>query len=42
MALWAGVRERLGEVCSVQEIGLRNGTLDDCSGCPYKMCLHSI
>ena len=34
MALWAGVRERLGEVCSVQEIGLRNGTLDDCSGCP--------
>ena len=40
MALWAGVRERLGEVCSVQEIGLRNGTLDDCSGCPYTMCIH--
>ena len=35
-----GVRERLGEVCSVQEIGLRNGTLDDCSGCPYTMCIH--
>ena len=40
MALWAGVRERLGEVCSVLEIGLRNGTLDDCSGWPYTMCIH--
>lgn len=27
-------------MCSVQEIGLRNGTLDDCSGCPYTMCIH--
>ena len=25
---------------SITEIGLRNGTLADCSGCPYKMCLH--
>ncbi len=25
---------------SVRELGLRNGTLSDCSGCPYKMCLH--
>ena len=24
----------------IEEIGLRNGTLQDCSGCPYKMCLH--
>ena len=23
-----------------REIGLRNGTLSDCSGCPYTMCLH--
>lgn len=38
-ALWNAVREQLPG-CSVTEIGLRNGTLSDCSGCPYKMCLH--
>ena len=41
MALWSRVRERLGEEAfSYTEIGLRNGTLSDCSGCPYTMCLH--
>ena len=40
MALWARVREQLEDRCSVREIGLRNGTLSDCSGCPYTMCLH--
>ena len=41
MALWRRVRERLGdERFSYTEIGLRNGTLSDCSGCPYTMCLH--
>ena len=40
MALWERVRQRLGEDCAVTEIGLRNGTLADCSGCPYAMCLH--
>lgn len=40
MDLWAGVRERIEERCTVHEIGLRNGTLSDCSGCPYTMCLH--
>ena len=40
MDLWTGVRARLGERCAVREIGLRNGTLFDCSGCPYTMCLH--
>jgi hypothetical protein len=40
MALWQKVRERLGDRVSVTEIGLRNGTLSDCSGCPYTMCLH--
>jgi multimeric flavodoxin WrbA len=39
-ALWSGVRERLGDACAVKEIGLRNGTLEDCSGCPYTTCLH--
>lgn len=38
-AVWQGVRQYLRDV-SVTEIGLRNGTLSDCSGCPYKMCLH--
>lgn len=40
MDLWAGARERLEGRCAVHEIGLRNGTLSDCSGCPYTMCLH--
>ena len=38
-ALWREVRNRL-EGFEIKEIGLRNGTLSDCSGCPYKMCLH--
>lgn len=38
-ALWDQVKERL-EGFNIREIGLRNGTLSDCSGCPYKMCLH--
>ena len=40
MDLWSRVRERLENRCGLQEIGLRNGTLSDCSGCPYTMCLH--
>jgi len=40
MDLWAAVRARLEGSCTIQEIGLRNGTLSDCSGCPYTMCLH--
>ncbi len=41
MALWQQVRGHLGEEdFSYTEIGLRNGTLSDCSGCPYTMCLH--
>ena len=38
--LWDGVADRLGGRCAVTEIGLRNGTVFDCSGCPYTMCLH--
>ena len=30
----------MGEACQVREIGLRNGTLEDCAGCPYTTCLH--
>ena len=40
MDLWSQVRERLEGRCTIHEIGLRNGTLSDCSGCPYTMCLH--
>ncbi|MCI8437770.1 MAG: NADPH-dependent oxidoreductase, partial [Lawsonibacter sp.] len=40
MDLWSQVREKLEERCAIREIGLRNGTLSDCSGCPYTMCLH--
>ena len=40
MALWSALHQRLGENWGVTEIGLRNGTLSDCAGCPYTMCLH--
>jgi len=40
LALWSRVRGQLEARCDITEIGLRNGTLEDCSGCPYTMCLH--
>ena len=40
MALWDQIRNRLGDRWETREIGLRNGTISDCSGCPYTMCLH--
>ena len=40
MQLWSAVRERLGDSFETAEIGLRNGAVSDCSGCPYTMCLH--
>lgn len=38
--LWDRVADHLGDRCQITEIGLRNGTVFDCSGCPYTMCLH--
>lgn len=38
--LWGRVRERIEGSCQIREIGLRNGTLEDCAGCPYTTCLH--
>jgi multimeric flavodoxin WrbA len=38
--MWAKVKEQLEPYCTITEIGLRNGTLSDCSGCPYTVCLH--
>lgn len=40
MDLWSRVKGTLENCCDIREIGLRNGTLSDCSGCPYTMCLH--
>ncbi len=40
MALWSRCRNQLEKDCDITEIGLRNGTLEDCAGCPYTMCLH--
>ena len=40
MDLWSRAREQVEGRCNLREIGLRNGTLSDCSGCPYTMCLH--
>lgn len=40
MALWTRVRAGLPDCFSVREIGLRNGMLEDCAGCPYTTCLH--
>ena len=38
-ALWEELKRFLPDF-EITEIGLRNGTVSDCSGCPYKMCLH--
>lgn len=40
MALWDRVRADLPECFDIKEVGLRNGTLEDCAGCPYTTCLH--
>ena len=40
MQLWGQVKRRFGEGCEIAEIGLRNGAVSDCSGCPYTACLH--
>lgn len=37
LALWKMVKENL-EGCEITEIGLRNGAVMDCIGCPYKTC----
>lgn len=40
MQLWGQVKARLGGGFDVTEIGLRNGAVSDCAGCPYTACLH--
>ncbi len=38
--IWQRVKAQLGDQVNIREINLRNGTLVDCSGCPFEMCLH--
>ena len=40
LALWSRVRAHLEARCHITEVGLRNGTMEDCAGCPYTTCLH--
>lgn len=40
LALWSAVRSHLEKHCDITEVGLRNGTMEDCAGCPYTTCLH--
>lgn len=40
MQIWKEVRAKIEDQIEIQEINLRNGTLEDCSGCPFQMCLH--
>ena len=40
MQIWKEVREKIEGQVEIQEVNLRNGTLEDCSGCPFQMCLH--
>ena len=37
--LWNMIKGHLDN-CDITEISLRNGTIQDCSGCPYRMCMH--
>lgn len=36
----AAEAEGLAGKIEIRELNLRNGALEDCSGCPYQMCLH--
>lgn len=40
LLLWDKVKQNLEEHADIHEISLRNGTLQDCRGCPYETCLH--
>ncbi len=40
MDLWSLVQHQLPAHWKVEEIGLRNGAVSDCAGCPYTTCLH--
>lgn len=40
LLLWKEVCGKLSEEIQVREISLRNGTVSDCAGCAYDMCMY--
>ena len=40
LVLWGKVKQAVGDACEIEEIGLRNGKVEDCNGCAYTTCLH--
>ncbi|MDO5389768.1 MAG: NAD(P)H-dependent oxidoreductase [Eubacteriales bacterium] len=40
LQLWREVKAKLPAEIQVQEISLRNGTVSDCAGCSYDMCMY--
>lgn len=40
LQLWREVKSKLPAEIQVQEISLRNGTVSDCAGCAYDMCMY--
>lgn len=40
LQLWREVRFKLPSEIQVREISLRNGTVSDCAGCAYDMCMY--
>ena len=40
LQLWKEVKGKLSDQITVREISLRNGTVSDCAGCPYDMCMY--
>ncbi len=39
LSLWEMTKKHLAQY-ELQEISLRNGTVDDCGACPYELCMH--
>lgn len=40
LQLWREVRKNLSGQTEIQEISLRDGTVTDCAGCSYEMCMY--
>ena len=38
--LWKEVKMKLPKELNIREISLRNGTVSDCAGCAYEMCMY--
>lgn len=40
LQLWKEVKKQLSGQVVIREISLRNGSVPDCAGCPYDMCMY--